>query len=151
VTDFAARAIKERHEADQRNAFLDSPQGVESAQREFDSLFAEVQRVCAQSRGLIIKPERKNDVVSMAVPGEQRMMTFVFQLQYRNTLNDSELRVVEFDSSYADARYNPAQSADTGEQWHDWRGLQGLTSTLSWPSSVRCSPSGSPSIRWHLA
>jgi cytochrome P450 len=28
----------------------------------------------------------------------------------------------------ADARYNPARSADTGEQWHDWRGLQGLTS-----------------------
>lgn len=60
VAEMAARAAREIREAGEHQAFLDSPDGVEAARREFDRLFVEVQRVCVESAGFIVKPERAN-------------------------------------------------------------------------------------------
>jgi hypothetical protein len=77
AAELAARTVDEIREADERTAFLNSSKGVEAAQREFDALFEEVQRVSATSSGLVVKPERQKNIVSMDAAGLPRTVTFV--------------------------------------------------------------------------
>jgi hypothetical protein len=52
--------------------FLISVKGVDAAQGEFNKLFGEVQRVCAASSGLVVRPERQGLIVSMDAAGLSR-------------------------------------------------------------------------------
>jgi hypothetical protein len=121
VSDVAARALAEIREAGERTAFLDSSKGVEAAQRELDRLFEEVQRVCAESAGLITKPERrnKNTLVSMSAAWSPRSIIFVFELALNNTLQASKLRVVEFDGTHNRETEFHFDFGPSGE--HGWR------------------------------
>jgi hypothetical protein len=99
VADIAQLAIDERRQAGERAAFLNSPEGVQAASREFDSLFDEVQRVCAQSSGLLVNPKRNNILVSMEAPEVRRRVTFHFQLAVSNSLIGFQLCLIEFDGT----------------------------------------------------
>ena len=99
AADMAVRAVREMREATERDAFLNSPKGVEAAQREFDGLFEEVQRVCAASSGLIVKPSRDRILVVMETTGVLRKATFAFRLAVSNSLQGFELDLIEFDST----------------------------------------------------
>jgi hypothetical protein len=96
AAELAARTVDEIREADERTAFLNSSKGVEAAQREFDALFEEVQRVSATSSGLVVKPERQKNIVSMDAAGLPRTVTFVFHLSVSDSLQGFTLRLVQF-------------------------------------------------------
>ena len=99
VADVAARAIADMRQAAERDAFLDSLEGVQAAQREFDGLFGDVERVCAESAGFITRPQRENKgtLISMAAAGCNRRITFVFKLNVSNSLRGAALHLFEFD------------------------------------------------------
>ena len=119
ASEVAARTVQEIRETDERRAFLDSVEGVEAAQGEFDKLFDEVKRVCATSSGLVVTPERHRNIVSMDAVDLPRRVTFVFHLVVTNSLHGSRLDLTQSDAGHNWAHEYHFDFGPSGE--HGWR------------------------------
>jgi hypothetical protein len=93
VTEDAAVLAQEIDEAKNENKFLNSPQGVASANTEVQELFAQVKKLSEEASNQDIKIEfaMKNDECVAYSNGVS--LLFVWIYQYNNSLEESELLV----------------------------------------------------------
>jgi hypothetical protein len=125
VAEIATRLIAERKQAHERASFLNSPDGVAAARREFDTLFEEVKRACAESSGLLVLcPQREKVWFCMQTPGVSRKITFYFDLALNNSLQGFKLNLIDYDGTIVgrDSNHQTEYHFDFGPLGeHGWR------------------------------